>query len=265
MQKGNGVLMQSGKVVLLPASVTSLARGLPPAPPGTLFALGDHGGISVPARSQFMVVFGRNEPDVHVCVGENDRGVSRRQGQLYTDGRRWIVRNLGKAPIRFPGIQLLLRGQEQPLPVAYTPLFIRTGPGREHLLEVRVAGIPAAPSTGCHGLSTHFSQPWDLSERERLVLVVLGQRYLRHEPYPAPLTRGLVAKELAALQPRCEWTEKCVDGIVGTVRARLSNRGVGGLTRDEVGEPVGNSLNHNLLIELLLSATLVPSDLRLLD
>lgn len=39
--------MQSRGVQLLPAGTGSLARGLPPAPPGTLFALGERGGISV--------------------------------------------------------------------------------------------------------------------------------------------------------------------------------------------------------------------------
>jgi hypothetical protein len=257
--------MSSSGVVLLPASVGSLARGLPPAPPGTLFALGEHGGISVAPGSRFVVIFGRNDPEVHVCVGGNDRRVSRQQGQLYTDGKRWIVRNLGTAPIRFPGTQLLLRGREEPLPIAYTPLFIRTGPGREHLLEVRIAGIPATPPAGCHELSTHCPQTWELSERERLVLVALGQRYLRHEPYPAPVTWSLVAEQLAELQPGCGWTPKRAECIVTAVRARLTNRDIRGLTRDEVGEPVGNSLNHNLLIELLLSTTLVPTDLRLID
>jgi hypothetical protein len=49
------------------------------------------------------------------------------------------------------------------------------------------------------------------------------------------------------------------------VRSRLSKSGVAGLTREEVGEPVGNKLNDNLLRELLLSTTLVPPDLRLLE
>jgi hypothetical protein len=40
---------------------------------------------------------------------------------------------------------------------------------------------------------------------------------------------------------------------------------VAGLTRDEVGEPVGNALNHNLITELLLTTTLVPPDLAEID
>lgn len=34
---------------------------------------------------------------------------------------------------------------------------------------------------------------------------------------------------------------------------------------EEVGEPVGNTLNDNLLTELVQSTTLVPPDLALLD
>lgn len=56
-----------------------------------------------------------------------------------------------------------------------------------------------------------------------------------------------------------------VEHLVVGVRTRLSRDGVAGLTRAEIGEPVGNSLNHNLLRELLLSTTLVPPDLALLD
>lgn len=252
-------------VRLLPAGTGSLARGLPSSPQGTLFVLASRGGISVLPSARFTVYFGRNEPDVHVCVGEDDRRVSRRQGMLCCDGGRWTIRNLGRAPIRFPGSQLLLRGQEELLPVAYTPLFIRTEPGREHLLEVRIAGTPPPPSVSCHEQSTRSPAIWVLSERERLVLVVLGQRYLRHEAHPQPLSWGQVAEQLAELQPEQKWSSKRVEHIVGAVRSRLALKGIAGLTRDEVGEPVGNMLNHNLLLELLLSTTLVPPDLHLME
>jgi len=57
------------------------------------------------------------------------------------------------------------------------------------------------------------------------------------------------------------WSAKRVEHVVADVRARLSARGVHGLVREEVGEPVGNALNDNLLRELVLSTTLVPTDL----
>lgn len=229
-----------------------------------MFVLGERGGIRVSPTARFTVIFGRNEPEVHVCVGEHDLRVSRRQGQLSCDGKRWSVRNLGTVPIRFPGTQLLLSGQQEALPVAYTPLFIRTEPGREHVLEVRIAGAPTQPPTARHDQRTLLPATWELSERERLVLVVLGQRYLLHEPHPAPLSWTQVADQLRELQPDNGWTAKRAEHIVGAVRGRLAQRNVRGLTRDEVGEPVGNALNHNLLHELLLSTTLVPPDLRLI-
>lgn len=252
-------------VALLGPETGSLARGLPPAPAGTLFVLGQRGGIRVGPDTPFTVVFGRNEPEVHVCVGEDDPRMSRQHGILRREGSRWTIRNTGQVPIRFPGSQLVLSGHEEPLPVAYTPLFIRTAPGREHLLEVRIAGpTPAAAQVG-HDASTRVPDVWKLSAREHLVLVVLGQRYLRHEAHPQPLTWGGVADALRERQPGAGWTPKRAEHVVGTVRERLAHRNIAGLTREEVGEPVGNALNHNLLVEMLLSATLVPPDLRLLD
>ncbi|MGH3621187.1 MAG: FHA domain-containing protein, partial [Sciscionella sp.] len=174
------------------------------------------------------------------------------------------VRNIGKTPIRFPGSQLLLSGHEELLPVAYTPLFITT-PDHEHLLEVRISGTPSAPATAQHDASTSSPVTWRLSDTERLVLVVLGQRYLRHEAHPQPASWGQAAEELSELRPESRWTKKRLEHIVADVRDRLSRHGVKALTRDEVGEPVGNSLNHNLLIELLISTTLVPPDLYLLE
>ena len=53
--------------------------------------------------------------------------------------------------------------------------------------------------------------------------------------------------------------------LVVAACTRLSRGGAPGLTREEVGEPVGNALNHNLLGELLLSTTLVPPDLARID
>jgi hypothetical protein len=56
-----------------------------------------------------------------------------------------------------------------------------------------------------------------------------------------------------------------VEHLVAGVRNRLSRAGVPALTREEVGEPVGNALNDNLFTELLLSTTLVPADVDVLD
>jgi hypothetical protein len=60
------------------------------------------------------------------------------------------------------------------------------------------------------------------------------------------------------------WPLTPVEHLVQAVRIRLGRGGVTGLTREEVREPVGNTLNHNLISELMATITLVPPDLRLI-
>jgi hypothetical protein len=209
------------------------------------------------------VVFGRNEDEVHLEVGGDDPRVSRRHGALtYGDGR-WLLSNLGRLPIRVAD-RLLFPGEEPvPLPLGYTPLVVHGSPGREHLVEVYVAdgsGHRQWADDVTRGPAT-----WPLSPDERIALIVLGQRYLHQEPHPQPLTWQATAAQLAELQPDRRWSQKRVEHLVLAVRQRLSAGGVAGLTREEVGEPVGNTLNHNLLVELLRSTTLRPADADVLD
>jgi len=254
----------ASKVSLLSKEIGSLTRGLPPARPGTLFVLGGNGGMSVAPDADFDLVFGRNSPDVHVCVGADDPHVSRRHGLISFQHSRWTLRNIGRLPIRFPGSRLVLSGDTAELPTAYSPLFI-VGPGQEHLLEVRIAAWPAAPGGTDGGeAETRGRDVWLLSEVERLVLVCLSQRYLRPEPHPQPLTWAQVAAELAVLRPAENWTWRRAAHIVTNVRKRLS-RTVPGLREEEIPPPVGNSLNHNLIMELLVTTTIVPVDLDVLD
>lgn len=250
------------KVDILPKGFGSLAHGLPAAPAGTLFAMGVNGGMRVAPDAGFDLVFGRSELDVHVCVGGNDPHVSRRHGRIAYDGSRWVLHNLGKLAIRFPGSRLVLGGQSAELPPAYTPLFI-VAPRREHLLEVRIAtgAPPLAPS---RPEASTANATWDLEPVERLVLVCLSQRYLRQEPSPQPLTWAQVADELGRLRPSEQWTRKRAAHIVSEVRIRLSGR-VRGLREEEIPPPLGNALNHNLITELLVTGTIAPADLRLLD
>lgn len=254
-------------VEILGADVPSLARGLPgpgPLESGTLFLLGSRGGMRVAPDAGFTAVFGRNEAEVHVPVGAGDGAVSRRQGTISRVGGRWMIRNTGRLPLRLPGPQLVLSGHEEALADAYTPVFMRTAPRREHLLEVHVVGVAESVAAVADDAVTVGPRVWMLSDRERLVLTVLGQRYLRHERAAAPVTWKAVADELEELRPDEGWSAKRAEHVVATVRSRLARR-VPGLTREEVGEPVGNTLNHHLLLELLATATLVPPDLALLE
>ncbi|AHH97183.1 FHA domain-containing protein [Kutzneria albida] len=257
--------MDSDGPVPLPAR-GSLASGVPVSAPGTLFALSVAGGIAVGPREGRCVVFGRNRPEVHVCIGEDDQRVSRQHGTLTCRGGHWWVSNTGRLPVRLPGSRLLF-GDDQALPLdtGYTPVFVRGSHGREHLLELYVAGADGRRPPSRHAYVTQPPREWRLSPAERLALVALGQRYLFHELHPQPLSWRQVADQLAALRPEEGWTAKRVEHTVVAVRSRLARDGVSGLTREEVGEPVGNMLNHNLISELLLSTTLVPPDLALLD
>jgi hypothetical protein len=244
----------------------SLALGVPPATPGTLFALTMVGGIVVGAREGRTVLFGRNRPDVDVCLGEDDQRVSRQHGLLARRGTRWWVSNTGQLPVRLPGSRLLFR-EEEPLPLdpGYTPVFIRGARGREHLMELYVTGADGQRPALRHSDPTQPPRAWPLKPEERMALVALGQRYLLHDLHPQPLSWQQAANLLAEVQPTAGWTYKRVEHIVVAVRGRLARDGVAGLTREEVGEPVGNALNDNLLQELMFSTTLVPPDLALLD
>ncbi|MEW2522469.1 hypothetical protein [Actinacidiphila alni] len=259
-----GVL--ASKVGILPKDIGSLSRAVPAAAPGTLLVLGSNGGMSVAPDAGFTLLFGRNEPDVHVCVGESDTAVSRRHGLITREHSRWMLSNTGKLPIRFPGSRLILKGDRAELTAGYTPLFI-VAPRQEHLLEVRIAaaarGDGGAPQM--YGETTHDGGKYELRPEERLVLVCLGQRYLRNDPQPQPLAWAQVAFELTELRPDEQWGPKRAAHIVAKVRKRLSKEaGIPGLLEEEVPPPVGNALNHNLLTHLLVTTTIVKEDLRIL-
>jgi hypothetical protein len=262
-ESGNRTIDRSWAEPLSP-SIGSLARGVWSTAPGTIVAKSVDGGITVGPRPGRSVLFGRNADEVHVCIGADDRRVSRRHGELRCDGGRWWLRNIGKALIRLPDRRLFPDEEPVPLAEGYTPVFL---PGtREHLLEVYVIGRTGDSRAADHARVTIAPSTWPLSAEEKLALVVLGQRYLLHEPNPQPLTWRQAADQLGELRPPAsQWSAKRVEHLVGRVRARLSRAGVAGLTREEVAGNVGNALNHNLLTELVRSTTLVPPDLRRLE
>ncbi|MFI6596032.1 hypothetical protein ACIBHX_07275 [Nonomuraea sp. NPDC050536] len=244
--------------------IDSLAFGVSPSAPGTLHLQAIGGALVVEPVEGRTVVFGRNRNAVDLCVGENDRRVSRRHGSLTRECGVWCVRALGHVPIRLPGGRRVYR-EYDPMPLAdgYTPLFL---PGtRQHLLEAYVQGPRGNFPSARPDEITQPPRTWRLSPDERLALVALGQRYLLYEAHPQPLTWQQAADLLDETQPGAGWTAKRVEHTVVAVRTRLSRGGVSGLTREEVGQPVGNALNHNLMLELLDSITLVPPDLRLLE
>jgi hypothetical protein len=251
----------------LPPSVGGLAGTVPPAPPGSIFVLAAGGGFAAPPRARFEVVFGRREPDVHVCIGPDDPRVSRLQGRLMCTGSEWWLRNEGKLPIRLPQSRFLLTGNEIPLGEGYSPLFIRTSKRREHLLEVRVVGALRGDTLADMNdqSTTVGAESWRIDGTERIVLTALALRYLRQEPHPQPQSWKQVKADLNnASSTHSDWTEKKAANVVLKVRERLQHY-VAGLRLEDWGDPAGNMVNHQLIQELLQTATLRPPDLRLLD
>jgi hypothetical protein len=160
---------------------------------------------------------------------------------------------------------MLLSGHEMPVPFGYTPLLIGVSGDRRHLLEIRVVNGSSGSGRAVQPEDRTEPPPdvYCLSRRERLVLTVLAQRYLRQEPYPQPVSWQQVAEDLDRLAPGEGWTRKRAEHVVSGVRERLAGtHGVAGLLRDDgIGEPVGNTLNHNLIQALLTTTTLLPEDL----
>ena len=249
----------------LPVGMRSLVDEVPPAPAGTIFVLSEEGGYAVPPRT-YTLLFGRDRDEVHVAVGTEDPYVSRKQGVFTCFGREWWLRNTGVRPIELPGV-MLLTGHERRMDPGFTPLVIRSSQRRSHLLEVRVTdGGPTGVACRTDSPTKQPQDVYELDLPQRLVLTALAQRYLIQDTYPQPLAWQQVADSLNQAPGHTKiWTAKSVEAKVADVRKFLSReKGVPGLTREEVGEPVGNMLNHNLIMELLRSTTLVPQDLRLL-
>ena len=244
----------------------SLVHGAPASVPGELHVRSVLGGTSARPAPGATLHFGRRRDEVQVCVGENDRRVSRRHGTLTHATGGWWMANTGRLPIQLPGSHLLFPGDEPTLLTqGYTAAFIRGSGERHHLLELFVAGERGTVPAAQHDDETSPPRLWRISPLERVVLVGLAQRYLLQEANPAPLSWNRIAALLTECAPQESWTSKRVEHVVSGVRNRLSRAGVAGLTREEVGEPVGNALNDNLVRELLLSTTLVPPDLDLID
>lgn len=245
----------------------SLAWGPGPerVTPGTIIAQSVAGRVTFAPKPGRTVLFGRGDLDVHVCVGGTDPAVSREQGTVTCSDGLWWVANTGPRPIRLPS-RLLFRDEEPvPLDKGYTALFIQGTGRREHLLEVYVAGSAGHGPAPQYGKRTLSVKTWWLSRDERLALIAVGHRYLRHDPQAQPATWKAAADYLNEARTGRRWTHKVVEHHVNVVRQRLIKGGVKGLTEKEVGKPVGNALNHNLIRELMLSTTLVPMDLAEFD
>ena len=230
-------------------------------PPGAITATTRHGGFVMPPRKGRRLLFGRDEGNVHVGFGVGDPYVSREQGALTYDGSRWWLRNTGRLPIQLLPSRLLAQGGIHALDEGTTVLAVEGRANRVHVMELYIAGTDVGPLEQVAASAPEQDRSWPLTRAERLALAALSQRYLAGDRYPQPLSWRDAADLLNGADPDSRWTPRRVEHVVSSVRSRLSSEGVVGMTREEIGQPVGNALNHNLIQELLLSGTLVPRDL----
>ncbi|MEU6721372.1 FHA domain-containing protein [Nonomuraea sp. NPDC046802] len=247
----------------------SLADGVYPTSPGTLHARTTMGAIRVRPRPGRNVTFGRAErPKVDLSVGADDWAVSRLHAEVTYHDHHWWLRNLGRQLVRLPRGQLMHTATD-PIPLAegYTPLFIRGSGHRQHLVELYVTGHDGDLQTQRYTGTTIAPRKWQLNEVERLLLVVLGERYLLYEEGPRPLTYKQAEARLAYLRPADKWRSRTIEDRIEAVRHRLHTGGFPyPLLHDkDAGRPYDNNLLHNLLTGLVESTTLVPPDLDLLE
>jgi hypothetical protein len=188
-----------------------------------------------------------------VSVGAHDLRVSRRHGELTYQDDGWWLRNTGKRPLRLPsGRRLEPAAEPVALAVGYTPVFVRGTGRREYLVELHVADDADS--------AEQVPEPvrWPLSDDDRLLLVVFGQRYLRYESRPRPLPQRQALQQLRFLRPDVAWESPGIERRLAQIAARLTRGG---------GDGPGDAtpLLHHLLRKLMDSATLVPPDLALLE
>ncbi|OLF15120.1 hypothetical protein BU204_23470 [Actinophytocola xanthii] len=224
-----------------------------------------HGGFRMARREGATLLFGRHVSNVQVAFGVDDRRVSRLQGEVVCRDGQWWLRNRGRNPIRADSRFLLPGDEWGPLPIGPAQVFVTGEEGRQHMLALHVA---SQGDYRRHLDPDHATSPpraWPLDQKERLVLVVVFQRYLRGDVLPRPLPRRRAAEQLMALDATGEWTPKQVEHVMSALRERLSSAGVYGLTLEDAETLSPDRLQHNLITELMSSATLRRTDLWLLE
>ena len=248
------------------------------------------GAVEILPEPGRVVRFGRGGEEVDLRVGTGDLGVSRRHGELTFRDGHWWLRNTGQRLLRLASRAILpeqLEPDDEPIALArgHTQVYVTGSESREYAVDLYVFdGVPAKehPSDA----RTVSPKRWELTGDEKLVLVVMGQRYLSRAREPRPLTYRETAVELMALSPEkawddawvkkrreltadqfLTWLERRVERTLETVRKRLARQGFPYVLESEPGSGrrFDDGLKRNLFNGLIESTTLGKADLDLLE
>lgn len=127
-------------IEVLPATGDSLARAAADKIAGTLYVRTAEGSLRIRPEAVEPLLFGRNRNAVHICLGGDDRNVSRVQGSVTFHDRTWWLQNRGRRRLQLPrGLELASGSDEWPLPPGHTVVFLRTNAIRVHILELYVS------------------------------------------------------------------------------------------------------------------------------
>lgn len=181
-----------------------------------------------------VTTFGRGETCT-LRFAEKDNGVSRVAGCVSFDAGEWRITNLSTArPLRVIDEETrmsvtlsIVKGKTQPVFVAQSDLVTVFLDGDSSRYALALSGL--TPETGplafIHAVgepSTIF--PFDLTQRQREILVALAWGYLQRYPHydPRPATYAAAGALVGA-------TEKRAEKHIAEIRRRLVEAGLPGL------------------------------------
>jgi hypothetical protein len=188
--------------------------------------------LTLEARA--VTTFGRGDT-CHICIGDDDTGVSRVAGCIWFEGTEWRIANLSSSrPLRLMNEETCLSvtlavatPTRKPVFVAQSDLVTVLLDGNAYRYAIALSGLrpeaQAPPITHGPG-EVSTVRPFKPTARQREILVALAWGYL--QPYPRYDPRPLAYSEAAALVGA---TGKRVEKHIAEIRRRFVEAGLHGL------------------------------------